>query len=128
MQRSYPGTEIRDGVLHFQPRLPAAVEQVEFWMQFQRTPLLVSLDRDRLTLTVHREGAGGPIRIAVGDRPVSSAPARPKYSSCPHGRGRRARELSVTRAMAPFQGAIFDVDGVLVDSPHEKAWRESLRE
>lgn len=30
--------------------------------------------------------------------------------------------------MAPFEGAIFDVDGVLVDSPHEKAWRESLRE
>jgi beta-phosphoglucomutase len=29
---------------------------------------------------------------------------------------------------ARFQGAIFDVDGVLVDSPHEKAWRESLRE
>ncbi len=30
--------------------------------------------------------------------------------------------------MTRFQGAIFDVDGVLVDSPHEKAWRESLRE
>ena len=29
---------------------------------------------------------------------------------------------------ASFRGAIFDVDGVLVDSPHEKAWRESLRE
>ncbi len=28
----------------------------------------------------------------------------------------------------PLQGAIFDVDGVLVDSPHEKAWRQSLRE
>lgn len=27
-----------------------------------------------------------------------------------------------------FAGAIFDVDGVLVDSPHEQAWRESLRE
>ena len=27
-----------------------------------------------------------------------------------------------------FQGAIFDVDGVLVDSPHEHAWREGLRE
>jgi trehalose/maltose hydrolase-like predicted phosphorylase/beta-phosphoglucomutase-like phosphatase (HAD superfamily) len=26
-----------------------------------------------------------------------------------------------------FQGAIFDVDGVLVDSPHELAWRDSLR-
>jgi beta-phosphoglucomutase-like phosphatase (HAD superfamily) len=30
--------------------------------------------------------------------------------------------------VATFEGAIFDVDGVLVDSPHEKAWREALRE
>lgn len=30
--------------------------------------------------------------------------------------------------MPGFEGAIFDVDGVLVDSPHEKAWRESLRD
>ncbi len=27
-----------------------------------------------------------------------------------------------------FHGAIFDVDGVLVDSPHERAWRESLQQ
>jgi len=27
-----------------------------------------------------------------------------------------------------FKGAIFDVDGVLVDSPHEQAWREGLRQ
>jgi len=27
-----------------------------------------------------------------------------------------------------FGGAIFDVDGVLVDSPHERAWREALQE
>jgi beta-phosphoglucomutase len=26
-----------------------------------------------------------------------------------------------------FNGAIFDVDGVLVDSPHEQAWRDALR-
>jgi beta-phosphoglucomutase len=32
------------------------------------------------------------------------------------------------RVSSGFEGAIFDVDGVLVDSPHEKAWRESLRE
>ena len=30
--------------------------------------------------------------------------------------------------MPTFRGAIFDVDGVLVDSPHQQAWRESLRE
>ena len=28
---------------------------------------------------------------------------------------------------AGFQGAIFDVDGVLVDSPHELAWREAFK-
>jgi beta-phosphoglucomutase len=27
-----------------------------------------------------------------------------------------------------FQGAIFEVDGVLVDSLHSRAWREALRE
>jgi beta-phosphoglucomutase len=27
-----------------------------------------------------------------------------------------------------FSGAIFDVDGVLVDSPHERSWQESLQE
>ena len=27
-----------------------------------------------------------------------------------------------------FRGAIFDVDGVLVDSPHERAWRDGLRQ
>lgn len=29
---------------------------------------------------------------------------------------------------AGFRGAIFDVDGVLVDSPHERAWREAFKE
>jgi trehalose/maltose hydrolase-like predicted phosphorylase len=67
MQRAYPGSEIRDGVLHFEPRLPAALEEVSFWMQFQRTPVHVTLDHDELELSVHREGAGGPIKVAVGD-------------------------------------------------------------
>lgn len=29
---------------------------------------------------------------------------------------------------AGFRGAIFDVDGVLVDSPHERAWQDTLRD
>jgi trehalose/maltose hydrolase-like predicted phosphorylase len=67
MQRAYPGSEIRDGVLHFEPRLPIAVRGVSFWMQFRRTPVQVSLDHHRLELTVHREGAGGPIQVGVAD-------------------------------------------------------------
>ncbi len=34
----------------------------------------------------------------------------------------------VTIAFSRFGGAIFDVDGVLVASPHERAWRETLAE
>ena len=67
MQRAYPGTEIRDGVLRFQPWLPAALEHVAFRMQFQRTPMQVTLDHERLTITLSREGAGSPIRVGVGE-------------------------------------------------------------
>ena len=67
MQRAYPGTEIRDSVLYFTPQLPTAAEQVAFRMQFQRSPLQVTLDHERLALAVSREGAGGPIRVGVGD-------------------------------------------------------------
>jgi trehalose/maltose hydrolase-like predicted phosphorylase len=67
MQRVYPGAEMRDGVIRFQPRLPAAVEQVAFRMQFQRTPMHVTLDHERLTISIHREGAGGPLQVGVGD-------------------------------------------------------------
>ncbi|MBN9507638.1 MAG: HAD family phosphatase, partial [Alphaproteobacteria bacterium] len=31
-----------------------------------------------------------------------------------------------TRPQLPLHAAIFDVDGVLVASPHERAWRDSL--
>ncbi len=34
----------------------------------------------------------------------------------------------MTSAPALFEGAIFDVDGVLVDSPHERAWRKALHD
>jgi trehalose/maltose hydrolase-like predicted phosphorylase len=66
MQRAYPGSEIRDGVLHFEPRLPAAIERVAFWMQCRRTPLRVVLDHHRLAVTVHSEGAGGAVHVEVG--------------------------------------------------------------
>ena len=38
------------------------------------------------------------------------------------------RRTEHTSARSGFDGAIFDIDGVLVDSPHELAWRETLRE
>jgi hypothetical protein len=35
-------------------------------MQFRRTPLLVTLDQDTLTVALHPEGASGPVRVGAG--------------------------------------------------------------
>jgi trehalose/maltose hydrolase-like predicted phosphorylase len=39
VQRSYAGTEIRDGVLYFDPWLPARLDGLSFAMQFRGTPM-----------------------------------------------------------------------------------------
>jgi len=69
------------------------------------------------------------VTLRIGDelRELSAGTAAPSaYAAHPLRRvpTPRADGEAVKEA---FLGAIFDVDGVLVDSPHEKAWRESLR-
>jgi trehalose/maltose hydrolase-like predicted phosphorylase len=66
MQRAYLGTEIRDEVLHFEPRLPGPIEELSFTMQFRRAPLLVTFSKDRLTLALHPEGASEPVKVGAG--------------------------------------------------------------
>jgi trehalose/maltose hydrolase-like predicted phosphorylase len=67
VQRGYVGTQIRDGVLYFDPRLPAGLDRLSFHMQFQRTPIRVSYEHSKLALAVHPEGVSRPIRVGVGD-------------------------------------------------------------
>lgn len=67
VQRGYLGTEIRGDELHFAPRLCDRLDGLSFSMQFRGTPVRVSLDGGRLDVAVHAEGAGGPIRIGVGE-------------------------------------------------------------
>jgi trehalose/maltose hydrolase-like predicted phosphorylase len=67
VQRSYLGTYVRDGVLRFDPRLPAEIESASFWMQFQRAPIQVTLADRRLTLSAHPEGVSRPVRVGIGD-------------------------------------------------------------
>jgi trehalose/maltose hydrolase-like predicted phosphorylase len=56
MQRAYLGTEIREEVLHFEPRLPGPIQELSFTVRFRRTPLLVTLNKNGLTLALHPEG------------------------------------------------------------------------
>jgi trehalose/maltose hydrolase-like predicted phosphorylase len=61
VERSYAGTHVRDGVLYFDPRLPAQIERLSFAMQFQRTPTLVTPADGRLTLAANPERVNRPI-------------------------------------------------------------------
>ena len=65
VQRYYAGTQIRDGVLYFTPRLPSGLDGLSFSLQFRETPLLVTLGGDQLTVAVHPDGASHPIRAGI---------------------------------------------------------------
>jgi trehalose/maltose hydrolase-like predicted phosphorylase len=67
IQRGYIGSDIRDGVLHFSPRLAERLDGLSFPMQFRGAPIRVTLADGGLTVAVHAEGFGRPIRVAVGD-------------------------------------------------------------
>jgi trehalose/maltose hydrolase-like predicted phosphorylase len=65
VQRCYAGTQIRDSVLYFDPRLPGGLADLSFPMQFRQTPIQVTLSANRLTLAVHPESASHPTRAGI---------------------------------------------------------------
>src|SRR5512133_1859200 len=84
----------------------------------------VGIGKEEVGKQLETEGVeyiGSP--SAIGRPSTSSRPDEPRPED--DETGRQLRQGWV-REMA-YRGAIFDVDGVLVDSPHELAWRESLR-
>ncbi len=73
--------------------------------------------RDDVPAAPRRRDAHPPLRRGADRDPGSrGAPARAAR--------RRRRGGGVVR----LQAVVFDVDGVLVDSPHEQAWRDALAE
>ncbi len=65
VQRYYAGTQIRDGVLYFTPRLPGGLDGLSFPLQFRETQLLVTLGGGQLTVAVHPDGGSRPIRAGI---------------------------------------------------------------
>ena len=65
VQRYYAGAQIRDGVLYFDPRLPSGLGGLSFRMLFREAPILVTLNRELLTLDVQPEGASHEIRAGI---------------------------------------------------------------
>ncbi|HET7478656.1 MAG TPA: glycosyl hydrolase family 65 protein [Rubrobacteraceae bacterium] len=67
LQRGYMGTEIRDGVVHFAPKLIKKLEGLSFPMRFRETPMEITLESGKLAVAAHSDGLNQCIKVGVGD-------------------------------------------------------------
>ena len=67
VQRVYPGTEIRDDLLRFNPRLIDRLDGLAFSMQFRGTHIRVTLEEGKLIVAADVDGASRPIKVCVGE-------------------------------------------------------------
>ncbi|MDX6379791.1 MAG: hypothetical protein QOI57_815, partial [Rubrobacteraceae bacterium] len=67
IQGSYVGSEIRDGVLYFDPKPVEKLEGLSFPMQFRGTPLEITLEAGKLTVAAQVDDFNRSIKVGVGD-------------------------------------------------------------
>jgi trehalose/maltose hydrolase-like predicted phosphorylase len=67
IQGSYVGSEIRDGVLYFDPKPVEKLEGLSFPMQFRGTPLEITLEAGKLTVAAQADDFNRSIKVGVGD-------------------------------------------------------------
>jgi len=73
------GSQVRDDVLYFDPRLPSQLDGLSFPIQFRETPILVTVTGEHLTLAVHPES----VSRAVGpDSRATFANCAPATGLC----------------------------------------------
>jgi trehalose/maltose hydrolase-like predicted phosphorylase len=67
IQRAYVGSEIRDGVLYFDPKPIENLEGLSFPMRFRGTRLEITLEAGKLTVAAQTDGINRSIKVGVGD-------------------------------------------------------------
>jgi trehalose/maltose hydrolase-like predicted phosphorylase len=87
VQRIYLGTEIRDEVVRFNPRLPARLDGLSLRMQFRGTPIRVTLEGTELTVVALAEGFSLPVKVGVGDEVRELAAGERCTFTIPSGAG-----------------------------------------
>jgi trehalose/maltose hydrolase-like predicted phosphorylase len=66
VQRIYLGAKIRDGAIHFDPRLPERLDGLSMQMQVHGSPIRVSLAGSELTVEALADGFNLPVRVGLG--------------------------------------------------------------
>ena len=107
---------------HFRPVRSAAVPAYAFRMLWRGRALSVSVDEDGVTYSLL---SGAPLTIDHDGAPVDLVLGAPVRAPTPAPRA-PGRPMLIRRApKAAFQGAVFDLDGVLTDTAraHYRAWK-----
>ena len=126
LQRGYLGTELVDDVIYFKPTAVERLDGLRVPLQVRRAPIIVSINGRQITVHVLAEGYTRPITVSIqGVARELKGGESSTFELRPPPHGKRDTPY---RTPERFKGAIFDIDGVLVDSPHEAAWRETLRD
>jgi trehalose/maltose hydrolase-like predicted phosphorylase len=67
IQRGYVGAEIRNGPLHFGPKLNDRLDGLSLPMRFRKTSVEATLKEGKLTVATQTDGSNRSIKVAVGD-------------------------------------------------------------
>ncbi len=68
MQRGYLGTEIKDGVIYFNPKTADKLEGLSFRMMFRNTPMKVKIENGKIQVTVEANEWVDSVKIGVNDQ------------------------------------------------------------
>ena len=89
VQRIFLGTEIRDGVVYFTPRLAGRLDGLSFPMQLRDTAIRVTVEGSELTVFALADGLSPPVRVGVADEVRELAPGERCTFTIPAGAGVR---------------------------------------
>ncbi|MGI8541365.1 MAG: glycosyl hydrolase family 65 protein [Rubrobacteraceae bacterium] len=67
IQRSYAGSDVRDGILYFKPKTMKQLDGLSFPMRFRGIRLELTFEGHKMTVSAQADGLGRPVKIGVGD-------------------------------------------------------------
>jgi len=68
IQRRYAGSEIRDDILYFAPKVVGNLDGLSFPMRFRGTSLQITVHREELIVAAQNDVTSSPIKVGVGDK------------------------------------------------------------
>lgn len=113
----FAGLRVRDGALHFAPRLPGAWRGYAVALHWRGRRLKVAVEAGGVSVSLL---AGAPLALTLYGEALTVSAQLPQQRALP-----ASARWPLLRMAEPLQAVIFDLDGVLTDTAevHYLAWQ-----